>query len=236
LPPLTSIEFSNVCVDLLHIWLRISDKLETLLINKIILLDNAKDNDDLLDKPNLSKYINFLLYGCKINKPYFISNKKIEFRSLTGGEKLRLFSRIDLMRIFPKLENVAKIDALWKGFYNLYISVKDNAFPESSRVEQIKTSTKKWIDDFIRIHQSVNISPYMHTFGQHLWEMVSLHGDISRFTMQGLEKLNDLTTGHYFSSTNRNSNYLEQLLCKRNRTEAMNQENNDFDLFDLMLN
>ncbi len=58
----------------------------------------------------------------------------------------------------------------------------------------------------------------MHTFGQHLWERVSLHGELSRFTMQGLEKLNDSTIGHYFSSTNRNSNYLEQLLC---RTEAM---------------
>ena len=33
----------------------------------------------------------------------------------------------------------AKLDALWKDFYNLYISVKDNAFPESTRVEQIKT-------------------------------------------------------------------------------------------------
>ena len=74
----------------------------------------------------------------------------------------------------------------------------------------------------------------MHTFSQHRWEMVRIHGDISLFTMQGLEKLNDLTTGHYFSSTNRHDNYLQQLLCKRNRMEAINIENNKFDFFELI--
>ena len=74
----------------------------------------------------------------------------------------------------------------------------------------------------------------MHTFSHHLWEMVKIHGDISLFTMQGLEKLNDLTTGHYFCSTNRNENYLKQLLCKRNRMEYMNKEGNEFNLFELI--
>ena len=43
--------------------------------------------------------------------------------------------------------------------------------------------------------------------------MVMIHGDISLFTMRGLEKLNDLTTGHYFNSTNRHESYLSQLVC-----------------------
>ena len=100
--------------------------------------------------------------------------------------------------------------------------------------QDLKEATKKWLNDFIKVHQSVNVTPYMHTFGQHFWEMVKLHGDISLYTMQGLEKLNDLTSGHYFSSTNRNENYLNQLLAKRNRMEAMSKADNEFNFFEYL--
>ena len=182
LSPLTSIEFWKACVDLLHMLLRITDKLELLLINKLSVLDNGKDNEDLTDKPNLSRYINFLSYDCKISRPYYISGKKIEFRSLTGADKLEILEKIDLIELFPKLQDVKKIDHLWKDFFNIYCSVKINSYG----AQDLKEATKKWINYFIKVHQSVNVTPYMHTFGQHLWEMVKLHGDISLYTMQGL--------------------------------------------------
>ena len=37
--------------------------------------------------------------------------------------------------------------------------------------------------------------------------------------MQGLERLNGITTGHYFSSSNKQKDYLTQLINKRNRLE-----------------
>jgi hypothetical protein len=51
--------------------------------------------------------------------------------------------------------------------------------------------------------------------------MIQEHGNISLFSMQGLEKLNDLTTMSYFSSSNKHSDYLVQLIKKRNRMELM---------------
>jgi len=79
-------------------WLRITDKLETLLVDKIKLIDykTAKNNDDFSDKPNLSKLINFMKYECKIPKPFYVSNKQIEFKQLSGSEKLRLFENINI--------------------------------------------------------------------------------------------------------------------------------------------
>ncbi len=41
------------------------------------------------------------------------------------------------------------------------------------------------------------------------------------FTMQRLEKLNDLSTQHYFRSTNRQVDYLFQSIRKRNRVEIL---------------
>jgi hypothetical protein len=63
--------------------------------------------------------------------------------------------------------------------------------------------------------------------------MIQLHGDVSLFTMQGLEKLNDFTTQHYFNSTNRQTDYLFQLIRKRNRIETMNvyEQSDFFDTF-----
>ena len=185
--PLTSIEFSKACIDLLHMWLRISDKLEKLLVDKLTLLDyrTAKKNDDLSDKPNLSKYINFMRYECNFHKPYYISNKQIEFRQLSGAEKLKLFETIDITKLFPNLQNVEKVDILWKSFFYIYVSVKNNSYSNMTRVDDIKKNCEKWVNDFTAIYQTVNVTPYIHEFGQHLWEMVKLHGDIGLFTMQG---------------------------------------------------
>jgi hypothetical protein len=51
--------------------------------------------------------------------------------------------------------------------------------------------------------------------------MIKEHGDISLFSMQGLEKLNDMTTISYFSASNKHKDYLIQLIKKRNRMEFM---------------
>ena len=47
---------------------------------------------------------------------------------------------------------------------------------------------------FTSIYQSKDVTPYMQAFAVHTSEFICLHGNIIRFTQQGLEKLNDLTT------------------------------------------
>ena len=76
--------------------------------------------------------------------------------------------------------------------------------------------------DFEKIYPSSKITPYIHILGEHIWQMIEKHGDVSLFTMQGLERLNDLTTKDFFSSTNKHSDYLNQLLKKRNRQDSYN--------------
>jgi len=47
---------------------------------------------------------------------------------------------------------------------------------------------------FTSIYQSKDVTPYMQAFAVHASKFICLHGNIIRFTQQGLEKLNDLTT------------------------------------------
>ena len=106
-------------------------------------------------------------------------------RDLNGHEKRKLFENINLVELFPDLENVKTVDTIWKDFFNIFMSVNFNSYPQKDKVNLIKTETKKWIDTFIKIYHIDRITPYMHSFGQHLHELIEIHDDISLYTMQG---------------------------------------------------
>jgi len=56
--------------------------------------------------------------------------------------------------------------------------------------------------DFCSIYQAKHVTPYAHAFTMHVPEFVGIHGNISKFCQQGLEKLNDVTTLHNLRGTN----------------------------------
>ncbi len=106
------------------------------------------------------------------------------------------------------------------------MSIKNELYDDDKdKIETIKRNTFDWLVLFESVYSASRITPYLHIFGDHLYEMVEIHGNINAFTMQGLEKLNDITTQHYFSATNKSENYLVQLLNKRNRLDLTNNLN-----------
>ena len=81
----------------------------------------------------------------------------------------------------------------------------------------LKARTKDWLELFLTVYNKTTVTPYMHAFVFHLHEFVHLYKDINAFNCQGLEKLNDISTGHYFKSTNKSNRYLTQILQKITR-------------------
>lgn len=64
----------------------------------------------------------------------------------------------------------------------------------------------------------------MHALVWHLPELIGLYGNITPFTQQGLEKLNNKTTKDYFRSTNQQGlDSLRQMLKKRNQMEYLEE-------------
>ena len=60
----------------------------------------------------------------------------------------------------------------------------------------------------------------------HVGDFMRIHGSILPFTQQGLEKLNDVMTRHYFRSTShQNEKALTQLMQKLNRIEHLKDSN-----------
>jgi hypothetical protein len=219
--PLTSISFANCLLDILHMMLRITDKLFTLLFDKIQILDGAKDYSDFSKQPNLYTYLHWLEFTCNIKKPFYIKNRIITLRSLNGLERLKILEQINLVELLPELDDVVSVQNLWKDFFYIYVSLKNqNGYPNEKMARIIQEQTLDWIQLFKETYRPEHITPYMHDFVKHLHQMISIHGDISLWSMQGLEKLNDMTTRHYFCSTNRSEYFLNQLINKRNRLES----------------
>jgi hypothetical protein len=136
---------------------------------------------------------------------------------LTGPEKHRLFHKINVSTLFPSIPKVSDIQELWSSFYLLMQMLSNDCVADI-----FDRKAKTWVNDFCAIYQTKHVTPYAHALSMHVSQFIQLHGNISKFSEQGLEKLNDLTTKHYLRSTNhRETEALHQLIQKRNRLEYL---------------
>ena len=106
------IPMHKVIIDNLHLFLRISD----LLINLLILDIRRLDGIEKLSCPDLGKYQNLTHYvqlvnECKISFNFYVckESEKLKWRDLTGPEKRRLFSKINLPQAFPSIPHIENV-------------------------------------------------------------------------------------------------------------------------------
>ena len=92
-------------------------------------------------------------------------------------------------------------------------------------VNAYETRVTSWLELFCKIFPTKDLTPYMHILANHIVESVRLHGIISNFNQQGLEKLIDNITGCFFRGTNhKNHHALIQIMEKQNRIEDLEME------------
>ncbi len=158
------------------------------------------------------KSVKFLLNGGLLRR-----TKSSYNGDLSDPEKTRLFNSIDLVQYFPTIPNVDKIQDIWKVFWDLFNYLKINCDSK-----ELQSDLKSWVRMFLKIYQTKNVTPYIHSFVYHVPEFIEKYGCIGKFNQQGLEKLNDVTTVNFLKSTNRRkSEAYKQILQKWNRLEQL---------------
>lgn len=237
-PILQFVDFKNCVVDLLHLFLRISDKLFELLIEKLISID-GNDSEDLEKRETFKIFCDLLSQKCKVTKPFYLSQKdkgnKIKLRSFNGEERLRIFQNLHyddknkptlLSSFFPEKVNLLLEDYVWREFYHLYQMTKsytNNPYDLSFPISYLESELKKWLVRYLKLNAGFdNLSCYAHAFCFHVPQMIKIHGDINIFNCNGIEKLNDFASQYFHFCTNKhkkNLDYLRQMLEKRNRIE-----------------
>ena len=89
---------------------------------------------------SVNRYITYLNVNCKISFHMYVDQdyKNLKWQDLTGPEKLRVFTAIKIVELFPKLKNVDKIQQLWNDFKSIYDSLMSEM--------EIKDFTKRATD------------------------------------------------------------------------------------------
>ena len=160
--PILNIPFHKVIIDMLHLFLRISDVLYDLFIANLRQLDGKQKNEiDFSTQPHLNQFFLDLKETYKIQNPYFINGKSIKIRDLRGPEKKRLFENIDLTK-YADNEKIKEIDKLWKDFWEIFNQVKRNVINK----DIIKEKTSNWLINFSKLYDSTHITPYIHCFSK----------------------------------------------------------------------
>ena len=222
-PMFKFIPIDHVIIDSLHLFLRVSDLLINLLIQELRRQDGiTRAVFDRTKHVNATAYENFLNEVCKIRFHWYTckETKQMKWRDLSGPEKITLFKNIDIPKFFPAVPNGALIQDIWKEFWRLFRELEEHTNPS-----ELQSEIKNWVRKFLRVYQTKNITPYVHAFAFHVPEFTERYGSICKFSQQGLEKLNDITTQHYLRSTNHhNTDALKQVMEKRNRLEQLCDE------------
>ncbi len=230
-PLFRNIPLDHVIVDNLHLFLRISDVLIDLVITDLKreeAIDKVKKFSSFSVERfrHLQKYEEFVAsLGIPSFRFYIGQNSKVlKCRTLTGPEKLKLFTRIDIPSLLPNksLSHTQSIQSLWCLFFELNkrLSRRPHEITahEHSDFGQL---ARDWVRSFIRVYHSSKVTPYMHVMMFHVEEFIRLHGALLPFTQQGLEKYNDVMTKMYFrSSSHRGEEALKQIMEKGNRLES----------------
>jgi len=222
------IPLDHVVIDTLHLFLRISDNLIELLIRELRRMDTIEKKDTFTNGFPRDKYKHMaayetLLRNLGISFQWHIGkdSKKLEYRDLTGPEKLKLFENIKISSLLNDETMGNQIQNLWAGFMDIIGDLKLD-FHCDTEIMQLKTKIKSWFENFLKLYQTKDVTPYMHALNAHVPEFLKLYKNIAYYTQQGMEKYNDRASKDYFRSTNhRGVAALKQLFLKKNRIQYL---------------
>ena len=212
---------------MMHLFLRISDRLSELLLNDL------READLIANQKTgyVNRYIFFLANTCRVSNPAYLKENKLYLRDLLGPDRKKVYSQLQEHfngSLLPGLNKLEKIKYIWLKFYEIYNSIKNHQM----KSKEIKEETKHWLSKFLQTYPENNITPYIHAFVFHLHEFVKKYKLINFFNLEGVEKRNDLIKYQIFSATNRQkqtisrkTDYLKQLMKKANRIDILSHLN-----------
>ena len=226
--PIFPIPLDHIVPDILHLFLRITDVLINLLILELRRLDSIeKVSSHSKDSTLLEKYEKYLNEQCKVSFHFYTdhTSKALKHRDLTGPEKYKVFSKIQIPELFPSLPQAKKVQDIWSGFSAINEYLKSSEDFDSERIKSFSRDVKNWLNLFLSVYRAKHVTPYIHLLVHHIPEFLILHRSLAPFSQQGLEKLNDIITKDYFKSTNHHHlEALRQILQKLNRLEILEDD------------
>ena len=167
-PIFDHIPIKRIVIDILHLYLRICDRLMSLLFKQLQSFDESENLRKIQKKSfYVNRLINYFQKDLKISKPQYFDKitKKICLRDFRGGEYKKILTNINLVENLKNLRHVKKVQRLWNNFSDIIESVKLN-----DKEFQLQHKTLAWLQLFLQIYDNDSVTPYIHNFVYHLHE------------------------------------------------------------------
>ena len=164
-------------------------------------------------------FSDYLEKKCKIINALNFNEKE---KTVTLRNNLNKYDRSKILKRFFDIDNTDKENFTKKEedksslkdiFPNLNLNVENTVFKEFIRLYDLftdyanipldlgayQTALINWLREYIKLNEKgkKQIQPYIHIFVFHVVELLIIHGDIHKFTGQGLEKMLDNIKHHY---------------------------------------
>ena len=97
------------------------------------------------------------------------NSKKLKWRTFTGPEKLRLFTKLNIADHFPKLEDKDRKQALWTKLIeiNKLLSAKPSEMTDDL-IKNFESESRCFVDKFVDLYPSKHVTPYLHCMYNHI--------------------------------------------------------------------
>ena len=184
---LPAIPADRVVVDVLHLFLRTSDKLFMLICREV-------------PGENLRDFVDKLRENISCRGKIVFSDGKVDFRNLDSNDRRKI------LEFFATSTCLADILGKTRGAQIRILMVKYLKVLEMLRSSDdaavVETECATFASMFLTLYQSSMVTPYLHIVQNHCHEIVQRVGCLNAFTQQQVEKLNHMATAAYFSATN----------------------------------
>ena len=119
------------------------------------------------------------------------NTKKLEYRDLTGPEKLSVIQNINFQALLPNFEDHKELEKIWNDFMEIIGDLKLD-LPTDEPIAALTAKIKSWFQQFLSRYQAKDVTPYMHALYRHIPEFLKLYINVAHFKQQGMEKYNEI--------------------------------------------
>jgi len=204
LPLFFMIPLTHWVPDELHLMLRITDRLWSLMLSET----KYQSSDQIREQ--IKKEM--IRIGVHFEFWQSTDSRSWNYTSLMGGDKLKVLKNYNLESVLPENRAII-IRQLWDDFDDLYTALQD---PMTDPIV-FKSQAKLWLTKFLTpsmgdprkknyikgLYTNNDVTPYIHVLVHHMYEFMVIHHDygIKAFTCSPVEKKNHIQISKYFRKT-----------------------------------
>ncbi len=223
--PLVLIPYDNIVLCSLHLCLRITDVLESNIIEEVKQMDHRakvlkKEANHL---KNLVAAINEIVHF-EVREETKNGRTTMTWTSLTGDAKKKLLRQLpDKLPGLLHRETAATVVKIWRDFDSLLSMLQ---CPDESENFHLKyfDAANAWLKLFLSLKNKrlgyARVTWYMHDLVYHVPYILQLYGNVDIFSGQSLEKNNDIIKVIHMKKTRKWDATMEALKLKKRLERA----------------